>query len=91
MITKQQVKNEQIKFQENKLKIVWKNFSEIKIILIRKKRFLAKAIGHNDHDMINMGSQRLKIDGSWPLTGPYLQPFTLVSEWVWESVAYGTI
>ena len=65
---KQQVKNEQIKrkqtcsicfvnvfkFQENKFKIIQKNFWEIKIILI-KKTFLEKATGHNDHDMINMG------------------------------------
>ena len=50
MITKQQVKNEQIKtkqicslcyvnvfrFQENKFKIDLKNFQEIKIILIKK-------------------------------------------------------
>ena len=69
MTTKQQVKNYQIKrkqicflcfvntfykFQENELKIVQKIFQEIKIILI-KKRFLAKATGHNDHYMINMG------------------------------------
>ena len=57
MITKQQVKKEQIKrkqtcslffvnvfkFQENKFKIVQKNFSEIKIILI-KKDFLEKSL-----------------------------------------------
>ena len=77
MITKQQVKNEQIKrkktcplcfvnlfkFQENQFKIVQKNFQEIKIILI-KIRFLGKATGHSDHYMINMGGQRLKIGGN---------------------------
>ena len=26
-----------------------------------KKRFLGKATGHNDHHMMNMGSQRPKI------------------------------
>ena len=72
-VTKQQVKNEQIrrkhtcslcfvnvfKFRENKIKIVQKNFWEIKIII--KKRFLGKTTGHNDHYMINMGGQRPKI------------------------------
>ena len=57
MITKQQVKNQRIKrkqtcslcfvnvfkFQENKFKIVQKNFQEIKIIIIKK------ATTHNDH------------------------------------------
>ena len=76
-ITKQQVKNEQIrkkqtcflcfinvfKFQENKLKIVLKNFQEIKIIL-KKYIFLGKATRHNDHYMINMGGQRLKTTGN---------------------------
>ena len=38
-----------------------------------KKRFLGKATGHNDHYMINMGGQRPKIGGNWPMTGPYLQ------------------
>ena len=56
MITKQQVKNEQIKknqtcslcfvnvfkSQENKFKIVQKNLLEIKIIPIKKKEFLKK-------------------------------------------------
>ena len=74
MITKKQVKNQQIRrkqtcslcfinvfeFQEN---IVQKNFWEIKITLI-KKRLLGKATGHNGHYMINMGSQRLKISGN---------------------------
>ena len=72
MITKKQVKNEKIKrkqtcslcfvnvfkFQENKFMVVQNNFQKIKIILI-KKRFLGKATGHNDHYMINAGSQRL--------------------------------
>ena len=40
---------------------------------INKKRFLGEATDHNDHYMISMGSQRLKIGGNWPLTGPYLQ------------------
>ena len=74
MITKQQVKNEQIKrkrtcslcfvnvfkFQEKNFKIVRKNLYEIKMILI-KKIILGKATGHNDHYMINMGGQRSKI------------------------------
>ena len=47
------------KFEENKFKIVQKNFYEIKTILI-KKRFLGKATSHNDHYMINMGGQRPK-------------------------------
>ena len=34
----------------------------MKIIII--KRFLGKATGHNDHYMINMGSQRPKIGGN---------------------------
>ena len=55
------------KFQENKFKIIQKNFLEIKIVLI-KKRFLGKATGHNDHH-INMGGQRPKIGGNRPLTG----------------------
>ena len=38
-----------------------------------KKRFLGEASGHNDHYMINIGSQRLKIGSYWLLTGPYLQ------------------
>ena len=45
----------EFKFQENKFKIAQKNLQKIKIILI-KKRFLGKATGHNDHYMINMGS-----------------------------------
>ena len=62
MITKQQLKNEQIKrkqacfvsfvkmfkFDENK--IIQKNFQKI------IKRFLGKPTGHDDHYMINMGS-----------------------------------
>ena len=49
MITKQQVKRKQtcylcfvnmFKFQENKFKVVQKNFWEIKIILIKKKDLL---------------------------------------------------
>ena len=40
-----------------------------------KKRFLGKATSPNDHYMINMGSQRPKIGGNWPLTGPYLQRY----------------
>ena len=66
---RKQVKNEQIKrkqncslcfvkvfkFQDNKFKIVQKNFQEIII-----KRFLGKLTGHDDHYMINMGSQRPK-------------------------------
>ena len=68
MITKQHVKNEQIKrkqtsslcfvnvfkFQENKFKIVQKNLQEIKTILI-------KATSHNDYYMISMGGSRPKI------------------------------
>ena len=50
-------------FQENKLKIVQKNFLEIKI-LIKKKGFIGKGTGHNDHYMINMGGQRPKIGGN---------------------------
>ena len=64
MITKQQVKNEQIKekqdcslcfvnvfkFQENKLKTVQKNFLEIKIKLTKK--------------IINMGGKRPKTGGN---------------------------
>ena len=74
MILKQQVKNEQIKrkqtcslcfvkvfkFQENKFKVVQKNFQEIIIIKI----FLGKATSHNDHYMINMDGQRPKIGGN---------------------------
>ena len=73
MITKQQVKNEQIKrkktcplcfvnlfkFQENKFQNS-KEFVGKKI----KNRFLGKAAGHNDHDMINVGGQRPKIGGN---------------------------
>ena len=40
---------------------------------MNKKRFPGKATGHKDHYMINMGGQRPKISGNWPLTGPYLQ------------------
>ena len=68
MITKQHVKNEQIKrkqtsslcfvnvfkFQENKFKIVQKNLQEIKTILI-------KATSYNDYYMISMGGPRPKI------------------------------
>ena len=73
MTAKQQVKNGQIKekqtcslcfvngfeFQENKLKIVQKNFQEIKAILIKKIYW--KSHQSNDHYMINMCSQRQKI------------------------------
>ena len=38
------------------------------------KRFPGKATGHNDHYMINMGSQRPKFGCNSPLTSPYLQP-----------------
>ena len=51
------------KFEENKFKIVQKNFYEIKTILI-KKRFLGKATSHNDHYMINMGGQSPKDGGN---------------------------
>ena len=40
---------------------------------IKKKRFLGKATGHNDHYKISMGGQRPKIGGNRPLTGLYLQ------------------
>ena len=50
------------KFKESKFKIVQKNFLEIKIILI-KKIFLGKGTNHNDHYMMHMGGQRLKIGG----------------------------
>ena len=81
MITKQQVKNEQIKrkqtcivsfvkvfkFQDDKFKTVQKNFQKI------LKTFLGKSTGHDDHYMMSLGGQRPKIGGNWPLTGPYLQ------------------
>ena len=38
-----------------------------------KKRFLGKATGHNDQYIINMGGQKPKLGGDWPLTSPYLQ------------------
>ena len=74
---KQRVKDEQIKrkqacslcrvcvfkFQENNLKIVQKNFQEVRVILI-KKRFLGKATGRNDHYLINMGGQKPKTEGN---------------------------
>ena len=77
MITKQQVKNEQIerkqscylcfvnvfKFQENKFKDHSKEFLGNKNN-INKKRFLGKATSHSDHYMINMDGQRLKIGGN---------------------------
>ena len=50
-------------FQENKFKIVQKNFHEIKIVLV-KKIFFGKVTGHNDHYIINMGGQRSKIGGN---------------------------
>ena len=53
----------EFKFQEYKFKIAQKNLQKIKIILI-KKRFLGKATGHNDHYMINMGSQKPKTGGN---------------------------
>ena len=34
------------------------------------KNLLGKATGHNDHYMINTSSQRSRIGGNWPLTGP---------------------
>ena len=40
-----------------------------------KKRFLGKTTGHNDHYMINIGRQRSKIAGNWPMNGPYLQRY----------------
>ena len=40
-----------------------------------KKRFLGKTTGHNDHYMTNIGGQRSKIAGNWPMNGPYLQPY----------------
>ena len=39
----------------------------------KKKTFLGKATGHNDHYMIDMGGQRQKIDSNGLLTGPSLQ------------------
>ena len=74
MITKQQVKNEQIKrkqtcslcfvnslkFQENKFKILYEIKDFKGNINNINKRFLGKATGHNDHYMISMGSQRPK-------------------------------
>ena len=73
MILKQRVKNEQIKrkqtcsvcfvklfkFQENKFKVVQKNFQEI--IITIKKHFLKIFTSHNDHQMTNMGGQSPKI------------------------------
>ena len=38
-----------------------------------KKSFLGKAIGHNDHYLIKMGSQRPRIGSNWLLSSPYLQ------------------
>ena len=38
-----------------------------------KKRFHGKATGHHDYYMINMGNQRPKIGGKWPLTSHYFQ------------------
>ena len=49
------------KSQENKFKIVQKNFLEIKIIL---KKDYRNATDLNDHHMINMGGQRPKIGGN---------------------------
>ena len=57
--------------KEKSSRIVQKSFYEIKIIII--KRFLWKATSHNDHYIINLGGQRPKIGGNWPLTSPYLQ------------------
>ena len=42
-------------------------------MILKKKRFLGKATGHNDHYKISMGGQRPKIGGNRPLTGLYLQ------------------
>ena len=36
--------------------------------MIIKFFFFGKSTGHNDHYMINMVDQRLKIGGNWPLT-----------------------
>ena len=49
-----------IKLQQNKFKIIHKNFSKIILTI----RFLGKATGHNDHYMINMGNQRPKTGGN---------------------------
>ena len=85
VMTKQQVKDEQIKRKQTCslfFKSVWiprkqvqdcsKEFLE-KIIILIIKRFLGKATGHNDNYMVSMGGQRPKIDGNWPLTNSYLQ------------------
>ena len=77
MITKQRVKNEQIKKKQtcylcfvNKFKFQKKTSSRsFRRILgnkdnINQKRFLGKATSHSDHCMINVSSQRLKIGGS---------------------------
>ena len=78
MITKQWVKNEQIKrkqtyllcfvivfkFQENKLKIVQKNFWKIKMILIKKK-FLEKSPVTMIIAWVVKG-QRLTVIHCWP-------------------------
>ena len=49
------------KKKKKKIEIILKNFQEIKITLI-KKRFLGKATSHNDHYMVNTGSQRSRFD-----------------------------
>ena len=82
---KQWVKNEQLKkktdsicfvnmfkFQEKQFQDCSKEFLGNKNN-INKKRFLGKATGHNDHNMINMSSQKPKAGSNWLLTSPYLQ------------------
>ena len=77
MITKQQVKNEQIKrkqtspasfvkvfkFQDDMFKIVQQNFQAIIVNKIYLENPLALRC-HDDHYMINMGGQRPKIGGN---------------------------
>ena len=57
---------------------VLKNICVRLLLKIKKKTFLGKATGHNDHYMINMGGQRPKIDGNWSLTGPYLHLYCVL-------------
>ena len=75
MITKQQVKNEQIKrkqtspasfvkvfkFQDDMFKIVQQNFQAI---IVNKISLENPLRCHDDHYMINMGGQRPKIGGN---------------------------
>ena len=51
------------KFHENKFKIVQWDLPGNKDN-IKKKRFLGKATGHNDHCMLSKGGQRSKIGGN---------------------------